>query len=94
MENNIKKAFEEIEKGDALLIDVRTPLEFAEGNIKGSINIPVETIASSDIDMDKTLYLYCFSGARSERAAVFLKENGYNAENLGAIGDILDVISK
>lgn len=62
-----------------LLIDVRTPSEFASGYIDGAINIPVDQIANrlSEIPSDIPIVVYCRSGNRSATAARTLVENGY-----------------
>ncbi|MDQ7026898.1 MAG: rhodanese-like domain-containing protein [Anaerolineae bacterium] len=62
-----------------LLIDVRTRQEYAEGFIEGSINIPVEELASrlSEVPQDIPVVVYCRSGNRSARAATILVENNY-----------------
>ena len=84
------KAF--IANPDVQLVDVRTPEEYAEGFIPGSINIDVknghEELAAK-LDPERPVALYCRSGRRSENAAwvlekVFFKnvvdlEGGYNA---------------
>lgn len=62
------------------LIDVRTPEEFADGHIPGSINIPVqeiESIAEIIPDQEATLLIYCRSGNRTVTAAKALKDMGY-----------------
>ena len=77
---------------DVQLVDVRTPEEYATGNIPGSINIDVskghEELATV-LDPERPVALYCRSGRRSENAGwvlekVFFKnvvdlEGGYNA---------------
>lgn len=70
------KAEELINKG-AVLIDVRTDAEFRSGNIKGSINIPVETISNIDLAKDTIIIVYCRSGNRSSTAAKTLMAMGY-----------------
>jgi rhodanese-related sulfurtransferase len=64
-----------------MIIDVRTPGEFLKGSIAGSINIPVDILAekikSVIPDQNKTIYLYCLSGSRSETAAHILAGLGY-----------------
>jgi rhodanese-related sulfurtransferase len=66
---------------DISIIDVRTPGEFSKGSIAGSVNIPVDVLAdkikSVIPDQNKTIYLYCLSGSRSETAAHILAGLGY-----------------
>ncbi len=75
-----------------LLVDVRTPEEFAEGHIPGAINVPNETIAGSMIaelpDQDQEIYVYCRSGRRSKEAAEKLSAIGYT--HIIEIGGIQD----
>lgn len=63
----------------AQLIDVREPKEFDGGHILGARNIPSSQLRQrfKEIRPDKPVYLYCQSGARSARAAMFLKKKGY-----------------
>lgn len=75
----------------ALLVDVRTPQEYAAGHIPGSINIPLDRIL--DIknvigDKNTPLYVYCRSGRRSSQAAAELEKAGYRqVVNIGGIID-------
>nr|WP_176481903.1 rhodanese-like domain-containing protein [Paucisalibacillus globulus] len=63
----------------AQLIDVREPQEFKNGHILGARNIPVTQMKQRLIEIrpDKPVYLYCQSGARSQRAAQMLHKKGY-----------------
>jgi phage shock protein E len=64
----------------AIIVDVRSLGEFASGHIVGSINIPVEAIASNLSklkDKNKTIITCCASGMRSGVAKGILKSNGY-----------------
>lgn len=63
-----------------LLLDVRTPEEYDEGFIAGSVNIPLQELASrlSEIPQDMPIVVYCRSGNRSAQAAAILIENGYH----------------
>ena len=63
----------------AQLIDVREPKEFDGGHILGARNIPSTQFRQcyKEIRPDKPVYLYDQSGARSSRAAMFLKKKGY-----------------
>jgi len=65
-----------------LLVDVRTPQEYASGHIAGAINIDWINKAAfkakiKEIAKDKTVLIYCHSGHRSGLATKFLKEKGY-----------------
>jgi len=68
-----------------MLLDVRTPEEYAEGHIAGAKLIPVQVLAEhlSEVPHDKQVYVYCHSGTRSARASKLLAEHGYtNIENI------------
>ena len=69
----------EMNKAGAVLIDVRTPAEVAEGMAPGAINIPLQEIQQrlAEFPKDKDLLIYCRSGKRSMAASNFLIENGY-----------------
>lgn len=73
----------------AVLIDVRTPSEFAEGHIEGSKNIPLQSIHTAEsavADKNSPLFVYCLSGARSRSAVRALRNLGYSdVTDLGGI---------
>ncbi len=69
----------------AVLLDVRTSEEYRGGHIQDSVNIPLDKIDTIDIDKSRTLYVYCLSGARSGQACAWLRNNGYEAINIGGI---------
>ena len=73
----------------AVLVDVRTPEEYAEGHIAGSRNLPLQAITRvEDAIPEKTspVFLYCQSGGRSRRAAAFLEKIGYTCvRNIGGL---------
>lgn len=66
----------------ALLVDVRTPEEFAAGHVEGAINVPhldVESrLAEFGEDKDREIVLYCRSGNRSGLAQASLEKLGYS----------------
>lgn len=69
---------------DAVLLDTRTPREFARGALPGAINIPHTEIRErlSEIPVDRPVYAYCASGFRSYLAARILMQRGYEAATL------------
>ncbi|WP_129641285.1 rhodanese-like domain-containing protein [Peristeroidobacter agariperforans] len=72
-----------IEKKDTsmLILDVRTPEEFAAGHVPGAINIPYTHLPSRISEVadaaDKDIVLYCTIGVRAEKGAERLRENGF-----------------
>lgn len=60
------------------LLDVRTPLEFNSGNVKGSINIPMNEVPKrlDQIRDLEPMIVFCKSGVRSQKVLEFLKSNG------------------
>ena len=70
-------------ESDAQILDVRTIDEFQNGHIEGAINADVNSAAfqqiASDLNKDKTVFVYCLSGARSASAAGMLKEMGFKS---------------
>jgi rhodanese-related sulfurtransferase len=70
---------ENIDIKDATIIDVRTPGEFMMGNVKGSINIPLDEVSSRVEEfknIEGNIVLCCASGGRSGQATIFLQQNG------------------
>jgi len=92
--NKIKEA---IQKG-AVIIDVRTPHEYDNGRIPGSINIPVDRISASIErikSMRKPVIVCCNSGTRSGKAKDILKSAGLQeVYNGGSWESVLRIINK
>ena len=79
---------------EALIVDVRTPEEFANGHYPGAINIPHETILEVlnqlGVTADTSVILYCRSGNRSGQAEQVLQEKGFTeARNAGGLETLL-----
>lgn len=74
-DSGLKKAL----AAGAAIVDVRTPHEFDQGKIPGSINIPVDRL-SSQLNklksLDKPIVLCCASGTRSGMGRSILKKAG------------------
>lgn len=79
--SSIKISEEEFKKNmrKGQLIDVRSKQEFESGHINGARNIPVSLIAREyrKVRPDQPVYLYCATGKRCSRAAVYLRAKGY-----------------
>ena len=78
----IKKIVEDKkEKENYMIVDVRSPEEYAAGHINFAINMPLDTIKDhlSEIEdwKDKNVIVYCNSGKKSGEAADILVSNGF-----------------
>lgn len=69
-------------QGKGLLIDVRTPEEYAAGHLEGAVNIdwlgPDFETKIQALDKDRELFLYCKAGSRSAKAQKKLREWGFH----------------
>jgi len=67
-----------LDDATAIVVDVRTPIEYAAGHVPGAINLPLDEIQDwwRSLPKDKTVYLICRTGHRSTQAAEYLKERG------------------
>lgn len=70
----------------AIVLDVRTPGEYAQGHLAKAINMDVNAPGFEQniqkLDKSKPVYVYCLAGVRSRQAAVILKRKGYNAVSM------------
>ena len=68
-------------KADSVIIDVRTPAEFAEGHVEGAINLDLESgqfeAELPNLDPAQPYIVYCRSGRRSGVAAEIMKSSGF-----------------
>ncbi|HFB99858.1 MAG TPA: rhodanese-like domain-containing protein [Phaeodactylibacter sp.] len=74
--------FEKMINGnEGILVDVRTPEEYAEGHLKGAVNINFKKRTFPDyinaIDKNKPTLIYCRSGNRSGKAALIMQALGF-----------------
>lgn len=70
----------------ALVVDVRSEVEFASGHAAGSLNLPMHLIpnlAAERLPTDRPLVVCCQSGARSAMAVQYLCRAGFDAHDLG-----------
>lgn len=78
-------------KNETFYVDVRTTAEFAQGSVKGAINIPLDQIENqlAKFKGKKNIVVFCRSGNRSSQAKVILEQNGFtNIKNGGSWEDV------
>ena len=88
---------EKILKEGAFLVDVRTPAEFEEGHVNGSINIPLDQVPNQLAQFKGKEHIIVFfrSGNRSGQAKIILEQNGFkNVTNGGTWMEVNEAISK
>ena len=70
------------ENPDFVILDIRTPQEYRQGHISGSVNLdfysPDFEHSIMNLDKDKILLIYCRSGNRSGRALGILEGKGFS----------------
>ncbi|WP_339920867.1 rhodanese-like domain-containing protein [uncultured Flavobacterium sp.] len=87
MINTLKKLFgigpkvdyADLVKQGAVILDVRSPGEYKQGHIKGSINAPLNDLSRHipKLKKDATIITCCASGMRSASAKSILKSSGF-----------------
>ena len=81
----VQKAFDLIQENtdnpDFIIIDVRTPGEYANGHIEYALNIDINSgdfvSQLEELDKDKTYLVYCRSGVRSANARDTMAQLGF-----------------
>jgi phage shock protein E len=75
-----------------VILDVRSPGEFATSHVEGAVNHDVQLLAQGKfpgIDKTEEVVTYCKSGNRSGTAQTILKQHGYqNVTNGGGLADM------
>lgn len=83
---------ERVANNEWLLIDVRSPQEFADGHIPGAVNMPHDSINDYIADLeghkDKPIIIYCRSGRRAQLAMKVLQDMDFS-EVMHLEGDML-----
>lgn len=85
-----------MKENPGVVIDVRTPDEFASGHLKKAdhnFNVMSGELEQKldSLDRSKTYYLYCRSGNRSGKAAQIMKRNGFEkVYNIGGFRELVN----
>ena len=81
----------------AVIVDVRSKSEYLAGHIKGSMNLPVDTLRNNLVklkDKNQPIITCCASGMRSASAKSILKSNGFmNVYNGGGWSSLKNKIT-
>jgi rhodanese-related sulfurtransferase len=73
-----------VSAGEAQVVDVRTPEEYAAGHLAGAEHIPFDELAAraKDLDRSRSVVLYCRSGSRSALATQAFAASGWQAYSM------------
>jgi rhodanese-related sulfurtransferase len=79
---------QQLDAGEALLVDVRGDDEWRKSHAKSAMHLSVDRILDGELptdDTSKAIYLYCASGNRAGMAAQVLEKHGFTAHNIGGL---------
>jgi rhodanese-related sulfurtransferase len=81
---SVQQAHDQLDKGTAVMVDVREPDELAESSVPGTIDIPLGQLEAraSEIPTGKPVLVFCRSGNRSQEGAAILAAKGYDASTV------------
>jgi rhodanese-related sulfurtransferase len=69
------------EKSNSILLDVRTPTEWANGTLQGCIKVDYHSADFAEqikkLDKSKPVFVYCAAGGRSPKASAILQKAGF-----------------
>ena len=76
---------------DTVVVDVRTPAEYAAGHLEGAVNIDVQSPSFDDVvselDSDADYVVYCQSGNRSAQAVSVMVDADLDVQDAGGIDE-------
>jgi NADPH-dependent 2,4-dienoyl-CoA reductase/sulfur reductase-like enzyme/rhodanese-related sulfurtransferase len=82
---DVEAAMTGLANGQLILVDVRTPQEYANGHIPGAVNVPVDELRSrlGELPRDREVAVYCQVGQRGYLATRILVQAGFKVANIG-----------
>jgi phage shock protein E len=77
----------------AVLLDVRTPEEFAAGTVSGALNLPLDRIVSGELpEAGKRYVVFCRSGVRAAQALQILQGAGFEVASGGGWEELREAL--
>ena len=68
--------------GEALLLDVREPHEWAQVHAPGAVHVPMSELRQDSVPRDRPVLTICHLGGRSAAVAQALEQLGYDVRNV------------
>ena len=76
---------------DTVVVDVRTPSEYAGGHLDGAVNIDFQSpqfdAAIAELDPDDEYVVYCQTGNRSAQAVAAMEDAGLDVQDAGGVSE-------
>lgn len=81
---SVEEAYDMLQQGDSVVIDVRQPDEYRAGHVKDAIFIPVDSVLNriGELPKDKKLLFICAAGVRSGLACEMAAAMGIETDRL------------
>jgi phage shock protein E len=82
-----------LKESNGQLVDVRTPMEYAQGCLPEAVNVPLQSIqtAADVLDKQRPVILYGVSGARTRMAKSYLESMGFeDVHDLGSFRNYMN----
>ena len=75
---------EKIDSSEITIVDVRPADQYSRGSFPGAVSIPLDEFDEKmeSVDKDKTVYVLCHTGDRSQECVEKFTEAGYDAVNI------------
>ncbi len=76
--------WEDLDGSDALILDVRDPVEFKQDHVDGALNLHLDQIRDrmDELPRDRPILAYCYVGQRSYYAARAMSQYGFQIKNI------------
>jgi rhodanese-related sulfurtransferase len=80
----VRQAAELVERGEAVLLDVREHDEWLAGHAPQALHVPMNELRArlAELPLDRPLLTVCRTGGRSDQVAGALRRAGYQVENI------------
>ena len=91
LESSSKAFIDKLQHEPLNIIDIREDFEVQMGMLEDALHIPMNTIPEhlNELDSDKTYYIVCAHGVRSEHVTQYLSEQNYKVVNVqGGMAEI------
>lgn len=91
-EVDVREAHRAAEAGEALLLDVREPEEWAQGHAAAAVHVPMSRLRRDSVPRERPVLAICHLGGRSAAVAQALGQLGYDVRNVAGGMDAWEAV--